>query len=80
MPKEQLSDATIQRLDELVREGTFSSADDAVNTGLDLYSKAMRQEAVARLRKEIRIGLESGPSEPFDVETFLTEIEQHPSR
>ena len=37
MAKAQLSEATLQRLDALLRAGVFSDADDAVNTGLDLY-------------------------------------------
>ena len=77
MAKAQLSEATLQRLEELLRAGVFSDADDAVNTGLDLYSEAMRQEAIARLRAEIDIGLESGPAEPFNVEEFLAEMEQN---
>ena len=79
MDKHVLSDETLDRLDELVKRGIFSSMDEAVQAALDLYDESRRKEVISQLRNEIRIGLESGPSAPFDVEAFLSDLETNPS-
>jgi antitoxin ParD1/3/4 len=51
---------------ELVETGRYNSASEVVRTGLRLLEE--RETRLADLRQLIQEGVESGPSEPVDIE------------
>lgn len=51
---------------ELVETGRYNSASEVVRTGLRLLEE--RETRLANLRQLIQEGVESGPSEPVDIE------------
>jgi antitoxin ParD1/3/4 len=63
------------QLEELVRakvnSGLYSSASEVVREALRLMDEQdrLRQVKLEELRREIRRGLDSGTSEPWDAET-----------
>ncbi len=72
MPKNtsvNLSDHFSSFIDAQVASGRFGSASEVVREGLRLLEE--RELHLHRLRKAIREGEESGPAEPFDMETWL---------
>lgn len=64
-----LGDHFAEFVENLVSEGRYGSASEVIRTGLRLLEE--REAKLRLLRQAIRDGLESGPSTPFDVETFL---------
>ncbi len=59
-------------IDEQIAEGRYGSASEVVRAGLRLLENEAAK--LAALRAAVREGLESGKPEPFDVETFLAEV------
>ena len=55
-----------------VREGRFASTSEVVRAGLRLLEA--EEEKIDALRRDIQKGIESGPSEPFNVDEFLAEM------
>ena len=60
-------------VEKKIQEGRFGNASEVVRAGLRLLEE--RETKLEALRAAIREGLESGPSQPFDVEELLTELE-----
>ena len=59
-------------ISEQIEKGRHGSASEVVRAGLRLLED---QEAkLAALRTALKEGSESGKPEPFDVETFLAEV------
>ena len=56
-------------IDAQVGKGRYGSASDVVRAGLRLLEE--RDAKLAALQAALIEGEQSGPSEPFDVETFL---------
>lgn len=56
-----------------VQEGRFGSVSEVVRAGLRLLEE--RETKLEVLRKAVQEGLDSGPSVPFDLEEFLSEME-----
>ena len=69
-----LSDHFVSFIDHQVTEGRYGSASDVVRAGLRLLE--VQEAKLASLRAALIEAEQSGPSEPFDVEQFLEEMEQ----
>ncbi|HEY5724214.1 MAG TPA: type II toxin-antitoxin system ParD family antitoxin [Allosphingosinicella sp.] len=54
-----------------VREGRYSSTSDVVRAGLRLLEE--RESKLAALRQALKEGENSGPSQPFDFDSFIAE-------
>ncbi|NBC34605.1 MAG: type II toxin-antitoxin system ParD family antitoxin [Alphaproteobacteria bacterium] len=59
-------------VDRLVKTGRFRGTGEVVDAGLRLLDAEESKRAA--LRDAIRDGEESGPAEPFDLDTFLREV------
>ncbi|ADG11844.1 type II toxin-antitoxin system ParD family antitoxin [Caulobacter segnis] len=57
---------------EKVEEGRYGSASEVVRAGLRLLED--HEAKLTALRTAVREGFESGKPEPFDVDTFLAEV------
>lgn len=57
---------------EQVEEGRYGSASEVVRAGLRLLES--HEAKMAALRAAVKEGLNSGTPEPFDVESFLAEV------
>lgn len=57
---------------EQVEEGRYGSASEVVRAGLRLLES--HEAKLAALRSALKDGWESGKPQPFDVETFLAEV------
>jgi len=57
---------------EQVEEGRYGSASEVVRAGLRLLEG--HEAKMTALRAAVREGLSSGKPEPFDVESFLAEV------
>lgn len=55
-----------------VESGDYKSADDVVNSALKLWEERRAAE-IDYLRKAWKEGIESGPSEPWNLQEFLSE-------
>ena len=61
-------------VEEQVATGRYASTSDFMR---DLVRRAIaREEAIARLNALIQEGIDSGPAEPFDFETFRAEVRE----
>ena len=69
-----LSDHFVSFIDNQVTEGRYGSASDVVRAGLRLLE--VEESKLANLRAALIEAEQSGPSEPFNVEQFLAEMEQ----
>jgi len=61
-------------VEKKIEEGRFGSVSEVVRAGLRLLEE--REAKLQVLRNAIQEGLESGPSVPFDLEEFLSEMER----
>lgn len=52
-----------------VAEGSYASKSDVVRAALRLLK--VEEMKVERLRAAIQAGIDSGPTEPFDMEEFI---------
>jgi antitoxin ParD1/3/4 len=68
-----LSDHLHGFVEQKIKEGRFGNASEVVRAGLRLLEE--QETKLEALRAAIREGLASGPSQPFDVEELLTELE-----
>ena len=68
-----LSDHLHGFVERKIKEGRFGNASEVVRAGLRLLEE--QETKLEALRAAIREGLASGPSQPFDVEELLTELE-----
>lgn len=59
-------------IDGQISEGRYGSASEVVRAGLRLLEN--HETKLAMLKAAVKEGLESGKPEPFDVETFLAEV------
>jgi antitoxin ParD1/3/4 len=59
-------------IDGQVADGRYGSASEVVRAGLRLLES--QETKLAALRTALQEGLDSGKPEPFDVETFLAEV------
>ncbi len=57
---------------EQVEEGRYGSASEVVRAGLRLLES--HEAKMAALRAAVKEGLNSGEPQPFDVESFLAEV------
>lgn len=55
-----------------IAEGRYGSASEVVRAGLRLLES--QETKLATLKAAVKEGLESGKPEPFDVESFLAEV------
>lgn len=55
-----------------IAEGRYGSASEVVRAGLRLLEN--HEAKLAALKAAVKEGLESGKPEPFDVESFLAEV------
>ncbi len=55
-----------------VKSGDYKSADDVVNSALKLWEERRAAE-IDYLRNAWKEGIESGPSEPWNLQEFLSE-------
>ncbi|RRN65062.1 type II toxin-antitoxin system ParD family antitoxin [Caulobacter sp. 602-1] len=55
-----------------IAEGRYGSASEVVRAGLRLLES--HEAKLAALKAAVKEGLESGKPEPFDVESFLAEV------
>ena len=60
---------------QLVASGRYASASEVLRDGLRLLEEqeSLRQAKLDALRRDINEGLDSGPSEPLDMEAIMTE-------
>ena len=60
---------------ELVDSGRYASASEVLRDGLRLMEeqKQLRQMRLEELKRLIQEGLDSGPSEPWDIEDIKAE-------
>ena len=65
-----LGDHFLGLADELVASGRYGSTTEVVRAGLRLLEE--REAKMDALRKAIQEGIDSGPPEPFDLDSFLT--------
>lgn len=71
-----------ERFEEFVRglvaSGRYASASEVMRDGLRLLEERenLREAKLAALREAIRDGIESGPSEPLDMNAILEEARQ----
>jgi antitoxin ParD1/3/4 len=61
-----------------VKEGRYDNEDDVLRAGLRLLEE--REMKVERLRAALKEGEESGEPEPFDIESFLSEVKTERAR
>ena len=59
-------------VEEQAKGGGYATASDVMR---DLVRRAIRrEEAIARLNALIQEGIDSGPAEPFDFDTFRADV------
>ena len=58
-------------VEEQLSKGRYGNVSEVVRAGLRLLEE--REAKLTALRAAIEEGLESGPAEPFDVETFIAD-------
>ncbi|MBS1165324.1 MAG: putative addiction module antidote protein, CopG/Arc/MetJ family [Proteobacteria bacterium] len=63
---------------QLVASGRYASASEVLRDGLRLLEEQenLRQAKLDALRRDIDEGLDSGPSEPLDMEAIIEEARQ----
>lgn len=68
-----LPDQLEQFVSEQVRAGRYQSASEVVREGLRLLATREEENRIKldALRKMVREGLDSGPSEPLDMEEII---------
>lgn len=62
-------------IEQLVKQGRFGSASEAIRAGLRLLEE--REAKLAALRNAIQEGIDSGPAEAFDFDEFIGHKEAH---
>lgn len=62
------------RIRRLLASGSYASEAEVIEHALDALEAARRRDAaLAELRHEVQLGLDSGTAGPFDVDAFLAE-------
>jgi len=64
-----------QFVSDQVQSGRYKSASEVVREGLRLLleRRSVEELKLTALRAAIKAGLESGPAEPFDMESIIAE-------
>lgn len=64
---------------QLVSSGRYASASEVMRDGLRLLEEreSLREAKLAALRRDIDEGLNSGPSEPLDMDALIREAREH---
>jgi antitoxin ParD1/3/4 len=60
---------------ELISTGLYQSQSEVIREGLRLLKEKedLRKAKLSELRREIRLGLDSGPAEPLDMDEIINE-------
>lgn len=63
---------------ELVKSGRYASVSEVLRDGMRLMEEreALREWKLTELKKAIQEGLDSGPSEPWDIDEIIAEARQ----
>jgi len=66
-----LGDHFTDFIEKQISDGRYGNASEVIRAALRLLEE--REAKLDALRRAIREGIESGPSEPFDVDAFIAE-------
>jgi antitoxin ParD1/3/4 len=71
-----LTEAMAAEIRKAVEAGEYASTSEAVRHGVRMWmdERAAREKKLEWLRAEIQKGIDSGPGEPFDADSFNAEM------